>query len=53
VSDLFLTFRAILHDPQVYTNPLNFNPDRFIEQGTEIPDPELYAFGFGRRCVTM
>ncbi|KAF5375244.1 hypothetical protein D9758_000185 [Tetrapyrgos nigripes] len=44
---------AILHDPDVYPDPLAFNPDRFenaeknIAQGiNEIPDA---AFGFGRR----
>ncbi|KAJ6610073.1 cytochrome P450 [Mycena sp. CBHHK59/15] len=42
---------AILHDPDVYPDPLAFNPDRFSRENRRdgmnpIPDP---AFGFGRR----
>ncbi|THU90784.1 cytochrome P450, partial [Dendrothele bispora CBS 962.96] len=41
---------AILHDPKVYFDPLRFNPDRFMEKDSNMPpNPELYAFGFGRR----
>ncbi|EMD40455.1 hypothetical protein CERSUDRAFT_80124 [Gelatoporia subvermispora B] len=40
-----------LHDSQLYTNPFEFNPDRFIAQpGKEIEqDPRDFVFGFGRR----
>ena len=44
--------RAILHDENVYPNPLSFSPDRFIKNGKinlEVRDPAVAAFGFGRR----
>ncbi|KAL0568014.1 hypothetical protein V5O48_013977, partial [Marasmius crinis-equi] len=44
---------AILHDETLYgPNPMEFDPDRFLlrpEDGDGCPNPELYAFGFGRR----
>ncbi|CAE6452922.1 unnamed protein product [Rhizoctonia solani] len=36
---------AMCHNPEVYSNPESFNPDRFIDPAT--PDPPV--FGFGRR----
>ncbi|PFH48216.1 hypothetical protein AMATHDRAFT_76851 [Amanita thiersii Skay4041] len=36
------------HDPNVYSDPFTFNPDRFLGQQPE-PDPRSYCFGFGRR----
>ncbi|THH20292.1 hypothetical protein EW146_g1063 [Bondarzewia mesenterica] len=46
----------MLHDPQTYTNPETFNPQRFLESDG-VPaeqDPRLYCFGFGRRiCPGM
>lgn len=46
---------GILHDPNIYPDPLTFDPTRFMDrkknalQGiNELPDA---AFGFGRRCV--
>lgn len=55
---------AMLHDENVYPNPMVFNPERFMpsqpspSQNPESsdmplnPDPRLFAFGFGRRiCV--
>lgn len=43
--------RAILHDPEVYADPFEFRPDRFINKdGIETPlDPRAASFGFGRR----
>ncbi|EAU81927.1 O-methylsterigmatocystin oxidoreductase [Coprinopsis cinerea okayama7 len=43
---------AINHDPELYDDPMTFNPDRFIKDGKlnpEVPDPTNVAFGFGRR----
>ncbi|KAL6787324.1 cytochrome P450 [Trichoderma sp. SZMC 28012] len=37
-----------LHDPDVYKDPMMFNPERFVSPACE-PDPQLYVFGFGRR----
>ena len=37
-----------LHDPQTYSNPSCFDPDRYLEPRHE-PDPAEHAFGYGRR----
>lgn len=42
------TIRAALHDPELYSNPDQFNPDRYESPSPE-PDPVSFAFGFGRR----
>ncbi|KAG8708192.1 hypothetical protein FRC09_001390 [Ceratobasidium sp. 395] len=39
---------GLLHDPEVYTNPDEFCPERYLGQNAE-PDSVAYAFGFGRR----
>ncbi|KAK0242387.1 cytochrome P450 [Armillaria nabsnona] len=41
----------LTHDSRMYTNPMDFNPDRFIpsEGRTTEPDPGELCFGFGRR----
>lgn len=47
----------MLHDSTVYTEPEDFNPDRFLmtsPQGSSALDPSVHdpmtiAFGFGRR----
>ncbi|KAK7447720.1 hypothetical protein VKT23_013976 [Stygiomarasmius scandens] len=41
----------ILHDPEMYPEPLSFKPERFLKQeGKDLPlDPASIAFGFGRR----
>ena len=46
-----IPFRRFMRDPEVYKNPLEFNPLRFLpEDGSE---PELspygFVFGYGRR----
>lgn len=37
-----------LHDPQTYSDPAVFDPDRYLEPRNE-PDPASEAFGYGRR----
>lgn len=36
------------HDPEVYTNPESFDPERYLEPRSEL-DPTAVTFGFGRR----
>ncbi|KAF7595390.1 hypothetical protein BBP40_006384 [Aspergillus hancockii] len=42
---------ALTHDPDVYSDPMSFNPERFLESDDHTPerDPHTLAFGFGRR----
>ncbi|KAJ2925021.1 hypothetical protein H1R20_g12083, partial [Candolleomyces eurysporus] len=43
---------AFMHDPEVFENPMEFIPDRYLKDGKLVPgprDPEVAAFGFGRR----
>ncbi|KAJ4267248.1 hypothetical protein NW762_003351 [Fusarium torreyae] len=39
------------HDPEVYSDPMQFKPERFLPVDGNQPetDPHHYAFGFGRR----
>lgn len=43
--------RYILRDPEVYTDPLAFKPERYLEENGNVPeqDPRVAVFGFGRR----
>jgi cytochrome P450 len=45
--------RHMLHDPNVYPDPLKFKPERFLAAGDNPPQPDPYDafFGFGRRYV--
>lgn len=38
----------LLHDPQTYSDPSSFDPDRYLEPRNEL-DPTDANFGFGRR----
>ncbi|KAL5363253.1 cytochrome P450 [Aspergillus floccosus] len=43
--------RAFTHDPNIYSDPMTFKPERFIDTATHKAerDPYYYSFGFGRR----
>jgi hypothetical protein len=44
--------RAIQHDEEVYPDPFTFRPERFLKDGKldpQVQDPEIAAFGLGRR----
>lgn len=44
--------RRMLRDPNIWTHPDVYDPDRFLqEQDDSQPDPLILAFGFGRRSV--
>ncbi|KAJ2926963.1 hypothetical protein H1R20_g10156, partial [Candolleomyces eurysporus] len=43
---------AVLHDPEVFENPMEYNPERYIKDGNfdeDLLNPLDFAFGFGRR----
>lgn len=46
--------RGLLHDPEMYPDPMQFRPERYLRDGVfecTTNDPSRYAFGFGRRLV--
>lgn len=46
--------RKMLHDPEDYTNPMDFIPERFQGLDTEMDKIKNVSFGFGRRmCPGM
>jgi cytochrome P450 len=53
--------RAMLHDPEVYSDPDEFKPERFLKTNADgayeldptVLDPRTIAFGFGRRCLSF
>lgn len=47
-SFLIVSHWWLLHDPEVYSDPFSFEPQRFLAPRNE-PDPANVAFGSGRR----
>jgi cytochrome P450 len=47
-------FRAILHDPEIYPDPEEFKPERFLNHdGSVRDDPKLsLVFGVGKRICS-
>ena len=44
----------VLHDPEVFKDPMEFQPERYLKDGKlnpDVRDPDCAAFGFGRRSV--
>jgi cytochrome P450 len=52
---------AITHDPEVYEEPDEFRPERFLRTGAhgqlelnpDVFDPATAVFGYGRRCAVF
>ncbi|KAF8825423.1 hypothetical protein HHX47_DHR7000090 [Lentinula edodes] len=44
---IFANIWNMTHDPEVYKNPMEFNPERFLGESPE-QDPKDMVFGFGR-----
>lgn len=46
-------FRGFTHDPNVYSDPMAFKPERFLAGSDDHAperDPHMLVFGFGRRA---
>ena len=51
---LIFLYRSILHDSNIFNNPGDFQPERYITDGNlnpDVRDPDCAAFGIGRRSV--
>ncbi|KAF5366393.1 hypothetical protein D9758_009759 [Tetrapyrgos nigripes] len=47
---IFVNLWNMARNPEVYSNPMDFNPSRFLGESPE-QDPREVIFGFGRRYV--
>ena len=51
-TNVFPVLGAVLHDPKIFPNPKEFNPERFLVNGKFEASPYVLAFGSGkRRCL--
>jgi cytochrome P450 len=44
----------MLHDSEVFNDPMSFQPERYLKDGKlnpDVRDPDSAIFGFGRRYV--
>jgi cytochrome P450 len=44
----------MMHDPEVFNDPMVFQPERYLKDGKlnpDVRDPDSTVFGFGRRSV--
>ncbi|KAJ5750727.1 cytochrome P450 oxidoreductase OrdA-like protein [Penicillium manginii] len=50
-SSILTNLWAFAHDEDVYPDPMNFKPERFLASESHVPerDPRFIVFGFGRR----
>lgn len=45
-------FRAIMHDPEYFDDPMMFKPEWYLKDGKldhAVLSPEAASFGYGRR----
>ena len=45
-----------MHDPEVFDDPMIFQPERYLKDGKlnpDVRDPDSAVFGFGRRSVDL
>ncbi|KAE8153917.1 cytochrome P450 [Aspergillus avenaceus] len=51
-ATLLTNIWAFTHDPELYHEPMEFKPERFLSTKDHAPeqDPRLIVFGFGRRA---
>ena len=51
-TSLLSLFRSILHDPKIFKNPMEYQPERYLNDeklNPNVMDLDSVAFGFGRR----